>query len=126
MAIVSARLTAEYRISYLDLLDYLATLAFNHCSSVVKQIATAVDDQLFITSPSVFNCYPCNLIGITEIKLACYLTKMVLGLEVGRAVLKEKTPLWVCSENTSVSEPCIQTLTMVRRLLYTMKPCFLV
>lgn len=44
MAVVSASLiAAEHRISYLELLDYLAGLACNHYSGVFKQIATAVD-----------------------------------------------------------------------------------
>lgn len=51
---------------------------------------------------------------------------MVPGLEVARAPVKEKTPRWVCSENTSVSEPCTQTPTMVRPLLHYVEPCSLI
>lgn len=51
---------------------------------------------------------------------------MVPWLEVDRAPVKEKTRLWVCLENTSVSEPCIQTPTMVRPLLHNIEPCFLI
>lgn len=67
---------------------------------------------------SVSNCLPSGLTGITDTKLSCCLTKMVPGLEVGRGPVREKTPRWVCSENTSVSEPCIQTPTMVRPFLH--------
>lgn len=67
---------------------------------------------------SVFNCLPSGLTGITDTKLSCCLTKTVPGLEVGRGPVREKTPRWVCSENTSASEPCIQTPTMVRPLLH--------
>lgn len=75
---------------------------------------------------SVFNCLPSGFTGITDTKLSCCLTKTVPGLEVGRAPVKEKTPRWVCSENTSVSEPCIQTPTMVRPLLHNVEPGFLI
>lgn len=43
MTIVSASLiAAEYRIRYLELFDYLAGLACNHCSDVIKQRSMSI------------------------------------------------------------------------------------
>lgn len=61
--------------------------------------------------------YICVLIGVEEITPCC-LTKMVLVLEVDRALLRERTPLWVCSGSISASKLSTQTLTMVRYLLH--------
>lgn len=68
--------------------------------------------------------YICVLIGVEEITPCC-LTKMVLVLEVDRALLRERTPLWVCSGSISASKLSTQTLTMVRYLLHNtqIKPC---
>lgn len=68
--------------------------------------------------------YICVLRGVEEITPCC-LTKMVLVLEVDSALLRERTPLWVCSESISASKLSTQTPTMVRYLLHNtqIKPC---